>query len=95
MQSVGLKLFFVSVANVEVSTDVPIEPNAFGALNYSDWRYFGDNILVVSNINNWISCVPATHNGGSLASGTSGNIECVIVNVRDGSKIFTITKCFK
>ena len=83
-----LFFFIISDANVEVSTDVSLEPDTHGAIDYSDWRHFGDNILVVSNINNWISCVPAEHYGGSLASGTTGNIECVIVNVRAGWKIY-------
>ena len=47
-----------------VSTTIPLSEDQSGALAFSIWSEFGEDFLVKSNINNWITRSP---NGGSIA----------------------------
>jgi hypothetical protein len=47
-------------------------------LTFAQWKTFGTNVLVTSNINNWIQCTPGT---GSLVTLTSGSVSCQVAKV--------------
>ena len=61
---------------VAASTTPPSDTSQYGALNFSLWQDIGEEILVKSNINNWIACLPGT---GSLARWQSGAIDCRMI----------------
>jgi hypothetical protein len=63
-----------STADVEISTDAPLNETAFGAMNYELWLNIGEEFLIKSNINDWIICQP---NGGSLVRGIDGDLSCI------------------
>ncbi|KAJ7376710.1 hypothetical protein OS493_033333 [Desmophyllum pertusum] len=64
-----------SDANVPVSTTTPLEETDYNAIDFQLWRQFGREILIKSNINNWLVCSPDT---GSLVEWQDGNVICKI-----------------
>jgi hypothetical protein len=66
---------------VPLSTQVPTSPAQPGALPFARWSELGSEVLVTSNINHWLRCTVGAVGGGSLSSGTSGNVTCTIVKV--------------
>ena len=60
-------------ANVPISTTPPLSETSRGAVDYSLWKYIGNDILIKSNINDWMVCRP---NGGSLVRKTDGAMRC-------------------
>ena len=60
-------------ANVPISTTPPLSETSTGAVDYSLWKYIGNDVLIKSNINDWIVCQP---NGGSLVSKKDGSMRC-------------------
>ena len=61
--------------NVPVSTTPPLNETDFNAMDFLLWKQFGKEILIKSNINNWITCSPGK---GSLVDWQIGNINCKI-----------------
>ena len=45
-------------------------------MTFDWWKEIGEDFLVKSNINHWISCLPS---GGSLVTLTAGAISCNVV----------------
>ncbi|XP_078343010.1 uncharacterized protein LOC144628766 [Oculina patagonica] len=62
--------------NVPVSTIPPLNETDYNAMEFSLWKHFGKEILIKSNINNWLVCSPNT---GSLVEWQDGNVTCKIV----------------
>ncbi|KAJ7331200.1 hypothetical protein OS493_019980 [Desmophyllum pertusum] len=62
--------------NVPVSTTPPMNETDYNAIDFQLWREFGKEILIKSNINNWLVCSPDT---GSLVEWQDGNVICKIV----------------
>ena len=60
-------------ANVEISTVAPLNETVFGAMDYKLWRKIGEEFLIQSNINDWITCKPED---GSLVRKVNGGISC-------------------
>ena len=60
-------------AEVPVSSTPPRGKVDFNALDFTLWRVIGEDFLVTSNINHWISCRPGS---GSLVGWTDGSIDC-------------------
>ena len=65
-----------SGANTRVSTTVPLSETHYEAMNFALWRTIGKDILIKSNINNWITCREGT---GSLVRQKAGSINCKLV----------------
>ena len=65
-----------STKAVSVSTNYPLSEDQTGALAFFNWGEFGEDFLIKSNINNWVSCSP---NGGSLVKFKHGSVNCKIV----------------
>ncbi len=63
--------------NVQISTAIPINPGAHGAMEFALWTKIGKNFLIRSNINNAYLCTPGT---GSIINARSGNIACSLLN---------------
>ena len=61
-----------------VSTTIPLSEDQLGSSAFSNWREFGEDFLIKSNINNWVSCSP---NGGSLVKFKHGSVNCNIVKI--------------
>ena len=59
-----------------VSTVLPTSPTMQTAMPFVQWRSFGSEFLVTSNINHWIRCTPVT---GSLVTMTAGSVSCEVV----------------
>lgn len=64
--------------SVPISTTTPTDPSQPGAMDQAQWKTFGTQFLVTSNINHWISCTPGT---GSFVTMTSGSVTCQVVKV--------------
>ena len=60
-------------ANVPISTTPPLSESSRGAVDYSLWKLIGNDVLIKSNINDWIVCQP---NGGSLVTKKDGGMRC-------------------
>ena len=62
-----------SGANVPISTTPPLSESSLGAVDWNLWKSIGKELMVKSNINDWIVCQP---NGGSMVTDTRGSITC-------------------
>jgi len=62
--------------DVTISTTPPLNETDYSAMDFSLWKYIGRQILIKSNINNWLKCDPGT---GSLVDWKSGTVNCKIV----------------
>ena len=62
--------------DVPVSTTAPLSETDYNAINFSLWKQLGRQVLIKSNINNWLICHPGT---GSLVNWQEGSISCRIV----------------
>lgn len=70
-----------SDANVPVSVTPPLGETDFNAMDFSVWKQLGRQVLIKSNINNWLVCHPGT---GSLVDWQEGSVKCKVVkNVTD------------
>ena len=80
----GLSLFIISglyvyvVVCVVYAYNLTLSEDQSGALAFSIWSEFGEDFLVKSNINNWITCSP---NGGSIAEYKHGSVKCKLVKI--------------
>ena len=65
-------------ANVDVpiSTTPPLNETDYNAINFSLWKQLGRQVLIKSNINNWLVCHPGS---GSLVDWQEGDVSCRIV----------------
>ena len=59
-----------------VSRVAPENESTRGALEFTEWGLIGSEILVKSNINNWIACTPGS---GSLVTWTPGTLNCRLI----------------
>ena len=62
--------------NVPVSTTPPLNETDYNAINFSLWKQLGRQVLIKSNINNWLICHPGT---GSFVDGQGGSVKCQII----------------
>ncbi|XP_028392896.1 uncharacterized protein LOC114517395 [Dendronephthya gigantea] len=62
-----------SRANVPISTTPPLNESSRGAVDWNLWKRIGQEVMVKSNINDWIICKP---NVGSLVIKKSGSMNC-------------------
>lgn len=62
-------------ADVPVSTTPPLNETDYNAMEFSLWRQFGRQILIKSNINNWIVCSTGK---GSFVDWQDGSVACTI-----------------
>lgn len=72
--------------NTRVSTTVPLSETHYEAMDFSLWRTIGKEILIKSNINNWIACKEGT---GSLVREKVGSVSCRLL--KQVSKRCTVT----
>ena len=63
-------------ADVPISSDPPLHETDYNAMNFSFWKQLGRQVLIKSNINNWLVCHPGT---GSLVDWQDGDINCRII----------------
>ena len=66
----------VKTANTRVSTTVPLAETHYEAMDFALWRTIGNQTLIKSNINNWISCKEGS---GSLVKLKAGSLSCKLV----------------
>ena len=62
---------------VETSVDPPNDLRQYGALDFELWKDIGEEFLIKSTVNNWLSCAP---NGGSLSTWLAGDLICEVVH---------------
>ena len=62
-----------SRANVAISTTPPLSESSLGAVDWNFWKNIGKELMIRSNINDWIVCQP---NGGSLVTKKDGSMSC-------------------
>ncbi len=62
--------------NVPISKTPPLNETDYNAMNFSQWKRLGRQILIKSNINNWLICHPGTW---ILVDWQDGDISCQIV----------------
>eukprot|EP00662_Eupelagonemidae_sp_cell21_P045323 gene45323-biopygen17865 len=63
-----------SVVDVAVSTTPPAHERTTGALSYLLWRQIGNQVLLKSNICDWVRCDESS-SAGSLIQGTNGAVQ--------------------
>ena len=61
--------------NVPISTTPPLNEYDYNAFEFSLWKQFGTDVLIKSNINNWLVCSPDV---GSFVDWQYGAINCKI-----------------
>ena len=66
----------VKSANTRLSITVPLSETHYEAMNFPLWRTIGEETLIKSNINNWITCKEGT---GSIVRQKAGSINCKLV----------------
>ena len=62
--------------HVPVSTTPSLNETDYNAVNFSLWKKLGRQILIKSNINNWLVRDPGN---GSLVDWQDGDINCMII----------------
>ena len=62
--------------DVSISITPPLNETDYNAMEFSLWKQFGRQVLIKSNINNWLRCDPGN---GSLVDWKSGTVNCQIV----------------
>ena len=62
--------------DVPISTTPPLNETDYNAMNFSQWKQLGRQVLIKTNINNWLVCHPGT---GSLVDWQEGSVSCQIV----------------
>ena len=62
-----------SAVDVAVSTTPPLNETDYNAMNFSLWKQLGRQVLIKSNINNWLICHPGV---GSLVYWQTGDVSC-------------------
>ena len=65
-----------STANIRVSTTVPLSETHYEAMDFALWRTIGNQVLIKSNINNWIACKEGS---GSIVRLRAGSLSCKLV----------------
>ena len=50
-----------SGVNTRLSTTVPLSETHYEAMDFALWRTIGNQVLIKSNINNWIACKEGTY----------------------------------
>ena len=78
--------------DVRVSTTPPLNETDYNAIEFSLWKQLGRQVLIKSNINNWLVCHPVN---GSLAHWKYGKVNCQVIkrvtatcNVKSGPSRF-------
>ena len=59
--------------SVPISTTPPLSETDYNAVNVSLWKQLGKQVLVKSNINNWLVCHPGN---GNLVDLKAGSVSC-------------------
>ena len=62
--------------DVPVSTTPPLNETDYNAINFSLWKQLGRQVLIKSNINNWLICHPRD---GSLVDWQPGSVNCQVI----------------
>ena len=62
--------------DVPISTTPPLSETDYNAINFSIWKQIGRQVLIKSNINNWLVCRPGE---GSLVDWHEGDVNCTII----------------
>ena len=65
-----------SNADTRVSTTVPLSETHYEAMDFALWRTIGNQVLIKSNINNWIACKEGS---GSIVRQNGGSLSCKLV----------------
>ena len=65
-----------SQTDVPISTTPPLNETDYNAMNFSLWKQLGRQVLIKSNINNWLVCHPGN---GSLVDWQEGDVNCTII----------------
>ena len=65
--------WLASGAKVPISTTPPLNESSLGAVDWNLWKNIGKELMVKSNINDWIVCQP---NGESLVTKKDGSMIC-------------------
>ena len=65
-----------AAVDVSVSTTPPLNETDYNAMNFSNWKQLGRQVLIKSNINNWLICQPRD---GSLVDWQEGSVSCQII----------------
>ena len=66
------------LANTPVSNTVPQSETHYEAMDFALWRTIGKEVLIKSNINNWIACKDGI-NSGNIVRQKGGTIKCKLV----------------
>ena len=64
--------------DLPISTTPPLNKTDYNAIAFSLWKQLGSQVLIKSNINNWLKCDPGI---GSLVDWKSGTVNCKINQV--------------
>ena len=73
-----------SEVDVPISITPPLNETDYNAMNFSLWKQLGRQVLIKSNINNWLVCHPGN---GSLVDWQEGDVNCTIIkHVTDSSR---------
>ena len=70
--------YITGTTNVAVSTTPPSDPLTHGAVNFTLWAGIGQHMLVLTPLTNSVMCSP---NPGSIATATTGDVNCKLVKV--------------
>ena len=62
-----------SSANVRISTTPPLNESSLGAVDWRLWKNVGEELMVKSNINDWVVCQQTS---GSFLTNDAGSVSC-------------------
>ena len=65
-----------SEVDVPISATPPLNETDYNAMNFSLWKQLGRQVLIKSNINNWLVCHPGD---GSLVDWQVGDVNCTMI----------------
>ena len=76
-----------SEANVPISTSPPLSELSLGAVDWNLWPSIGNEFMIKSNINHWITCKQRV---GCIVEKKDGTIECKIIKSVATSKCLDV-----
>ena len=60
----------------DISTTPPTGETDYAALNFTQWKLIGQEVLSKSNLNHWFACNPGV---GNLVQFTPGSLNCRLI----------------
>jgi len=74
-----------------ISAIPPQNETDYNAIRFDSWKFIGSEVLLKSNINNWIACTPGV---GNFVERIQGSLNCRMIKHQIGLSCFVVPNGF-